>query len=477
MKLKTMSVLSESEILMIHNTSIDILKNTGVKVLSSRVLNMLKEKGLDVSEEDRIVKFTQTSIEEALASIPDRFDIFARDGSYAFTIGDGTPRIAAGHNAVFWVDLETGETRPSRVEDVEMFAHLCEYLPDIDMIGIPVMPQDVPIPSTSLLYGVKATIENSKKPIFFSTDRTSINQACIDLLKTAFEGDMKTRPYGISQLSPTSPLFWESSTIDALVDSIFQGVPVVILPEPNAGISAPYTLAGLLTVHNVECLSGIIITQMLCPGAPVMYGSSWTTTDMRNGAALVGSVETSLCRIAGAQIARFYKIPYHTTAPNSDNHTYDEQNGWEKMLSLLCAASSGADLIVNCGMFATGMTCSYEQLVIDAEMAAIVRRMLAGITVNEDTIAEETIKEIGPQGGTYLTAEHTLKWLHSDEHLSTHLSVRGPFSLWESQGAKNTEKMAKDIVKAINTKPVNSVTPNIKEEMEQIIINFIEKSV
>lgn len=470
MELQKFSVLSESEIKMIHNASMEILEKTGVKILNRRVLSILKDKGLEISEEKLIVKFTKASIEDAISLVPRKFDVFSRDGKYAFTIGDGKSHIGAGHNAVFWKDSETGEIRPSRVDDVVKFAHLCEYLPEIDIIGIPVMPQDVKNPSFTLLYGIKATIENSKKPIFFSTDNPVVNKKCIELLKTAFKGDIKRQPYGICQFSPTSPLFWESPVLDALHNSAVEGIPIVILPEPNTGISAPYTLAGLLTVHNVECLSGIIITQILCPGIPVMYGSSWTTTDMRSGTALVGSVETSLCRIAGAQISHFYNIPHHTTAPNSDNHTYDEQNGWEKLLSLLCAVASGADLIINCGMFATGMTSSHEQLIMDNEMSAIARRMAKGIMVNDATIAKETIEEIGPQGGTYLTAEHTLKWLHSDEHLITEVSVREPLSLWKSKGEKDTEKMAKDVMYQIEKKPLNSLPECIKEKLDSIIL-------
>ncbi|MCM8778163.1 MAG: trimethylamine methyltransferase family protein [Candidatus Omnitrophica bacterium] len=476
MELQKLSVLSESEIKMIHNASMEILSSTGVKILNKRVLSILKDKGLEISEEKLIVKFTKTSIEDSLSSVPRKFDVFDRNGKYAFTIGDGNPHIGAGHNAVFWKDSETGETRPSRTADVARFAHLCDYLEEIDIIGIPVMPQDVKVPSATLLYGVKATIENSRKPVYFSTDSPQVNQKCIELIKTVFQGDIKKRPYGICQFSPTSPLFWEGPVLDALYDSAVQRIPIVILPEPNTGISAPYTLAGLLTVHNVECLSGIAITQLLSPGVPVMYGSSWTTTDMRTGSALVGSVETSLCRIAGSQISNFYNIPHHTTAPNSDNHAYDEQNGWEKLLSLLCAVASGADLIINCGMFATGMTSSHEQLIMDNEMSSIVKRMARGILVNDETIAKETIVEIGPQGGQYLTSNHTLKWLRSDEHLHTQVSVREPFSLWKSKGLKDTEKMAKEVMYQIEKKPVNSIPAEIKEKLDSIVLLATEEN-
>ncbi len=118
--------------------------------------------------------------------------------------------IPAQDYAVFWVDSETGQTRPSTVRDVEQFAHLCELLANIDTIGIPVMPQDVPDPKATLLYGVQACITHSRKPIFWSTDRPEVNCAIIRMLASAFRGDITSQAYGITQVSPTSPLWWRN---------------------------------------------------------------------------------------------------------------------------------------------------------------------------------------------------------------------------------------------------------------------------
>ncbi len=469
MKLAVMEVLSDDDIREIHEASIHILEYCGVKIHSRRMLSFLAEKGLQVNADERTVRFTRAGIEEALSHIPARFDVFDRDAQPAFTIGDGDSKIAAGHNAVFWVDSDTGETRPSTVADVEAFARICEHLRAIDMIGIPAMPQDVPEPGKSLLYGVKAVVENSRKPVFFSTDRAGVNRACIELLRAAFSGDLASQVYGISQLSPTSPLFWEEGVLEAIMDTVGTGVPLAILPEPNAGVSAPYTLAGLLTVNNAECLSGLAMIQMLQPGTKVMYANSWTATDMRTGAALVGSTEMSICRIAGAQLARFYRVPSHTTAPNSDNHAHDEQNAWEKAFSTFCSVASGNDLLVNCGMFATGMTCSHEQLVMDEEISAMSKRIAAGMRVDDETIARDLIEEIGPQGEAYLTADHTLRWLRTDEYLLPRVSVRGPYAAWQAAGGKDTYELAQEQAREHMSKPVPPLDAGRQAKLEEIV--------
>jgi trimethylamine--corrinoid protein Co-methyltransferase len=342
------------------------------------------------------------------------------------------------------------------------------------MIGIPVMPQDVEIPSSSLIYGVKAVIENSKKPVFFSTDNEKINNAIIELLRVSFRGNLTDKVYGISQLSPTSPLYWEGNVINAIMDTVGTGVPLAILPEPNAGVSAPFTLAGLLTVNNAECLSGIAMIQLLKPRSKVLYANSWTTTDMRTAAALVGSTESTICRVAGAQLSRFYHFPSHTTAPNSDNHAHDEQNSWEKTFSQFCSVAAGNDLIVNCGMFATGMTCSHEQLIMDEEISAMSKRIVRGIQVDDETIAVSLVKKVGPgsAGDSYLAADHTLKWLRSEEYILPRVSVRGSFQVWENAGKKDTYQLAKDKVKEYSEQKRIGIDPDRKAKLDEVASQF-----
>jgi trimethylamine--corrinoid protein Co-methyltransferase len=256
------------------------------------------------------------------------------------------------------------------------------------------------------------------------------------------------------------------------MDTVPTGVPIAILPEPIAGFTAPFTLAGLVTMNNAECLSGLVMIQLLRRGAKFLYANSWTTFDMRNAAALVGSTETTLCSIAGAQLAHFYKLPCHTTAPNSDNHAHDEQNAWEKTFSQFCAIAAGNDLIVNCGMFATGMTCSHEQLLMDEEISAMSQRIAAGLLVNPETIAVDLIKQIGPRGEGYLTADHTLEWLRSAEYLQPRLSVRVNRATWEAQGAKDTYQLAREKVRQLAQTPFKPLPAETQAKLDEIIASF-----
>jgi trimethylamine---corrinoid protein Co-methyltransferase len=472
MELAPLKVLSDLEIKQIHDATVEILTQCGIKMAYRPMLEFLKQQGLAVDIESGIVRFTRAALDDALAATPRQFEVFDREGRLVFVLGDRKAKIAAGHNAVFWVDTETGQTRRSTVADVELFARICQELECIDMIGIPVMPQDVANPKATLPYAVRATIANSTKPIFFSTDNCKANRACIELLRAAFAGDFQDQVYGISQLSSTSPLYWEHGVLEAIMDTVPTGVPLAILPEPIAGFTAPYTLAGMVTMNNAECLSGLVMIQLLRRGAKFLYANSWTTFDMRTAAALVGSTETTICRIAGAQLARFYNLPCHTTAPNSDNHAHDEQNAWEKTFSQFCAVAAGNDLIVNCGMFATGLTCSHEQLLMDEEISAMSRRISQGMEVNAETIAADLIQQIGPHGQGYLTAEHTLRWLRSAEYIQPRLSIRGNRANWEAQGAKDTYQLAREKVRKLAQQPPKPLPPTVQARLDEIIAAF-----
>jgi len=134
--------------------------------------------------------------------------------------------------------------------------------------------------------------------------------------------------------------------------------------------------------------------------------------------------------------------------------------------------AAGHDLIVNCGMFATGMTCSHEQLLMDEEISAICRRIAAGIQVSEQTIAKDLIVKTGPQGPTYLTADHTLQWLYSDEYVAPRLSVRESYGAWAAKGAKDVYRRAGERVNEYAKAEPNRLSSRQEAKLDEILASF-----
>ena len=474
MKLQDLCVLSPDEIGRIHQASLNILENAGVMVLSDKVLSLLANRGLEIDAASRTVKFPRQIVEECLKSVPQTFDLYDGGGNKALVIGDRIPKCAAGHNAIYVIDYLNAKRRDSTVQDVEEFAAVCHHLPSIDIVGVPLMPQDVPREST-LIHAVKALFENTTKPVFYSTEDARVNASILRIFKIITGGaDLSKKPPGIGQLSPTSPLIWQKEAAEALAETAAQGVPLSILPEPMSGLSAPYTVAGLLTVSNCEALSGIALAQLINPGTPMLYGNSWTTFDMKYSSAVIGGPETSLLRIAGCQMARYYNIPSHTTAPNSDSNIHDEQNAWERAISNACSIWPGNDVIMNSGMFATGLTVSLEQLVMDDEMNSYLRRMHRGIEVNEETVAEEVIRGLGPRGN-YMMEDHTFEYLYGDEFFIPSISNRRLYDNWVENGAKDIAFAAHVRASELLKKPSPRLDKEKIRAMGDVISEFEKK--
>ncbi|HSV30540.1 MAG TPA: trimethylamine methyltransferase family protein [Atribacteraceae bacterium] len=473
MKLNRAEVLSREEIHSIHEASLRILDERGVIVLSDAMRKLFGEKGLPVDHDSGVVRIPPSIVERSLQQAPSSFPLFTVDGHPWRTVGEGEPLFACGHNAVFMLDRRTGQRRESLVQDVEDFVCIADQLAEIDLVGIPVMPQDTPAEST-LLYAVKAAMTTSKKPVFFSSESAGINRMIIRMAHSVNPG-VTDRPFLVSQLSPTSPLYWEKGAIEALFEVCRAGIPLAILPEPIAGVSAPHTLAGLLTMHNTECLSGIVFSQLIREKTPVIYASSWTAYDMRANMAVIGTPETDILRIAGAQMAAFYQIPSHTTAPNADSHVHDEQNAWERTLSTLVSAQAGNHLIVNAGMFATGLTVSLEQLLLDAEIIGMVRRLMRGMKVDRETIFLDEIRRVGHRGN-YFMEESTLRHLRSGEFWLSRISILGNFDQCCASGLNDVVQAARKKVESLLARSCAvSLSPDILRELDRIISHFEEK--
>jgi len=193
---------------------------------------------------------------------------------------------------------------------------------------------------------------------------------------------------------------------------------------------------------------------------------------MKNGNVMLGSPEAALMRITGAQMANYYGIRSHNTGPNSDSHCMDERMGWEKCLTLLSAVNSGINLILDAGIFATGYTVSFEQVLLDAEMIGMLLRYSQGIEVSPDTIALDVIEQVGP-GGQCIIEEHTLRYLRSQEHWQPFLTPRETYSKWEERGCRSIVQLAQNrTAQIIADHRPELLNRKIKQKMKKIIDDF-----
>jgi trimethylamine--corrinoid protein Co-methyltransferase len=208
-----------------------------------------------------------------------------------------------------------------------------------------------------------------------------------------------------------------------------------------AGSTSPVTLAGTLTQLHAEQLSGIVLTQLVRPGTPVLAGYIPGLVDLRSGGYLGGAVEFGMMQAGAAQLARFCRVPIYGSGGMSDSKLPDAQAGYEKMATLLLAAMGGCNYIHHALGMVTNMSCaSLEQAVIDDEIAGMVMRVLRGLQVNEEALAVQAIQRVGP-GGHYLMDEHTLQNMRP-ELFGPRLSDRQSRTMWELAGQPDVRQRA-----------------------------------
>jgi len=239
------------------------------------------------------------------------------------------------------------------------------------------------------------------------------------------------------------------------------------------GATSPVTLAGNLVIQTVDSLMGVMLTQIVNPGTPVIFGSVATNTDLRDLKYLAGSVEMGLLNAAGAQMAQFYKLPFYATGGMTDSKVLDAQSGYESAITSLLCALAGANFIHDAaGLIEFALTVCYEKFVIDNEILGMVMRAVEGIRIDDDTLAFDLIKQVGP-GGNFVTAKHTRRFMRS-EHYQPSLSDRDSREDWEAKGGKVTWERAAERVKEILANHKYSLPAAIRQQILSEITDIVD---
>ncbi len=224
-------------------------------------------------------------------------------------------------------------------------------------------------------------------------------------------------------------------------------VPVNYTPGMMSGATAPITLAGAITIGNAEALSGLVMHQLRCKGAPIISGFGMSTFDMKTSACVYGCPEYRLALSACSDLYHYYGIPMWGTAGVSEAQCLDEQAGMEWGMSLLTAALDGSNLIHDVGYLGQGLVGHPAALVICAEIISFVKRFVRGFDIDDEDISMDVIREVGPQGG-FINTAHTFKNFKK-EHWIPGLSNRLTLDSWKKSGQKTLADQAIEKVKKI----------------------------
>jgi trimethylamine--corrinoid protein Co-methyltransferase len=463
-----MRVLTDNQRDLIYTSALEVMDRTGLKIPNSEILEMLKKAGCNVVED--VAHIPYYVVENCLKTVPRKVTLYTREGDPALEIGGENVYFGAGADCTFILDSYTGERRLFAKSDIEQGALLQDALPNIDYVMSMGVVSDVP-DSLADIVQFEAMVTNTVKPINFSAFST---RSAFDIIKMATiiaggEEYLREKPF-LFQFGSGSkpPLSFEPSKMERLLIYVDRGIPIVCLSASASGGTAPVTGAGHLISSLAEILTSVVMSQLRVEGAPIMIGVMPLTMDMKTGIFSYAAPEFYLSNSAKSELIRSLGIPVYGTAGCSDAKVIDEQAAIECTMSCLLEALSGTNLIHDVGYLESGMSGSFDMLVMGDEIISLVRRFCKGIKFGKEHLALDVIHSVG-HGGNYVMETHTFEHFREEQWQPDLLSREG-YPNWLNKGGTTLKERVnlkvRNLLKSHKPVPLNEQK---KKEIKKII--------
>ena len=446
---RPIEVLDEVAIERIHLASLDVLENLGIEILSERALDVLATAGAEVDRASGRVRFDRALVMESVAKAPGEFTLHARNPERDVVLGGNHINFCPVGSPPNVTDLDRGR-RPGNFADFCDLLRLGQSLNVLHFFGgYPVEPVDLPTATRHLdCYHAFITLTDRVwHPYALSRERIEDGIEMICIARGIDRARLAREPGLITVVNTNSPLRLDGPMADGLMAMAEAGQAVVVTPFTLSGAMSPVTLAGALTQQNGEALAGIALTQIVNPGAPAIYGGFTSNVDMKTGAPAFGTPEYTRAALAGGQLARRYGLPYRSSNANAAN-LVDAQAAYESQMSLWGAVMGHANMVLHAaGWLEGGLTASFEKMVIDADMLQMMAEFLRPIEVNDETIAIEAMRDVGP-GGHFFGTAHTLA-RYEGAFYAPMISDWRNFETWSEDGALTATQRANTLWKRL----------------------------
>lgn len=305
-----LNIFSEDELNSIHCATLEVLQNTGIKVINKEALEIFYGGGAYVDKNSGIVKISPYLVEDAIRCAPPTLFLAGRNPKNDIVIGEKRVGFTSFGEGVMIIDPATREYRKTTKDDVGKTALICDALDEVDVYERAVSARNVH-PEVAPLHEAEAFFANTSKHCFMGAGSGRNLRKMVEIAAAIVGGKdkLKERPIYSSIVCPSSPLQLGNNCCEVIIECARAGIAINILSMAMAGGTSPVTLGGTLVTHNAEVLSGIVLSQLTCKGAPVLYGSSTTCFDLKYGTAPVGSPEMGMISAAVAQMAQYYNLP------------------------------------------------------------------------------------------------------------------------------------------------------------------------
>ena len=461
-KFKPLEILTEEQVEAIHRGTLNVLETTGVRVEHDRALALFADHGCKVDFKEKRVRIPGWLVEESLRRCPSSFPIRTRDSETDLMVGGNTVYFLqeAGMSTV---DLDTWESRAATLKEHNDAVRVMDALDTVhgfqayefymEMEGVP--------PSMVMLEGLASGIRNTTKTQCFGY--TNDNEIFAIKMAKAVGIDL----VGGMGLSPPLTLF--ADCCEAGFRYVEAESPCLIISGAAMGATAPATFAGATITNNAEIIAGMVLLQLVKPGAKVLAWNFVFPMNIRNGNMDFGAMGNALHTAIFNQIWRSYKIPTGVSVGGFTNSKkIDFQNGYEKAMINLACAISGSNLIFSQGSIHGELTFHPVQAVLDDDIGGWIGHFLEGVEVSDETMAIDLINEVGPIPGNYLNTAHTRKWWK--EHFVPKVADRESYPEWIKKGKKDALSLAKERLEEIlATHKPKPLTPEQDKAIDEIL--------
>jgi len=444
-------VLSEDEIEAIYFSALSVLYETGVRVYDEEGVRVAYEGGAIVESttaDSSLVKIPPWLVDKALATLPRKVVLIGPDRKYKMELYKDSIYFGTGSDTPFTLDPYTGQRRRAIYKDVKNFARLVQALPNLDFHMSLGIVQDVQV-GTYDRWQYLAMLEGTNKPInITAVDMDGLkDQLEMAYIRLGGKEEWRKGPIFSLYIEPVSPLSHSKEVVQKLLFASDNEIPFVYTPCPLAGATAPCTLAGTAVQALTESLFGIVLSQIRKPGAPLIIGGLMSNMDMQTTVYCYGSPEMALLSAAYTEITKWLGVPEYETAGCSDAKMFDEQAAMEATINIATAALVGGNMIHDVGYLEQGLTSSAEMMVASDEIIDMVKRILRGVPVTDETKALDVMDQVGP-GGHYQDHEHTYNRVKT-EIWRPKLIDRQNWEHWMAAGSKTYRQRVHERVVAI----------------------------
>jgi trimethylamine--corrinoid protein Co-methyltransferase len=472
----TLSILAPELLDRILDEAFRVLAETGMEVRGPEMRRRLIEAGLPTNAAGDRVLFPRDVVERAIASAPNAFQLYDRDGNPHADLGGDRVHFVPGSSGLKWLDHRTGEVRLANSTDFAEYVRLADGLEHIAYLATAFSTNEDIEPQVSDAWRLYLILMNSKKPVVSGAFTEHGVPRMVEMMQLfrADRADLIARPMSIFTITATGNFRYSEDSCQNLIDCVEAGIPVEIVPVTLMGLIAPVTTVGATVFHTVDVLAGITMAQVIRPGAPVLFGGAPATFHMKIASSPMAAIEAMQLDAAYIAVAKRLGLPCQSYMALSDGPILDAQAGAETFGSALIAALAGVNSVSGPGMLDFLLVFNLPKLVFDDEMCGQALRFVREVQVLDDLPVQPLIDQLMADQHLIM-AEHTSAHWPTELYLPSTIVQRDNREAWNRAGGLDTaQRAALEVDHRLAAYRQVETDPLIDVELQRIIRSGLE---